>query len=527
MKASNFRSRFVLYPAPAPAVSPYSPDMSRSLARALLALSLPLSLAVAQPVTPVPADQPTAPAAQPFTLEDAIALALKKNFDLQIQGYAVENARENLLIARTDFLPTITASSDRSLSRATLVVTQPDGTTVVLPRHSNSTRFSLGVSERLPWTNGTLSLSTNVSRSSTQRPPFSTSVTGSLNQPLLRNSGPTIATANIERSKLGLNIQQINYRSRVLALIRDTENAYYNLVAARETLRIRQLTLDAGQRLFDENTTRRTTGVAIDLDVLSAEVGVANARRALVQAEQTVREREDTLMTLVNSFNPDVRPGPVFFEDYQISRPNFATSYQRARQSYPETLSMEQTMKQLEIDLATARRNRLPTLNLTASIGYNNTDDSDYIGVIRALPDDHGDERRLGLSYSMPWGMKADRARYRQAMISLNSQKARFEQLELSLLMQVRSAVRAVETNLLAVEIASKATELAMRQYEQQKARYDAGLSTSRQVLLTQDDLESARFNELNAKVQLRGAIAELNRLEGTSIERFRVQLPE
>jgi outer membrane protein TolC len=84
-----------------------------------------------------------------------------------------------------------------------------------------------------------------------------------------------------------------------------------------------------------------------------------------------------------------------------------------------------------------------------------------------------------------------------------------------------------VETQLAAVEIAAKGTELAARQYDQQKARYDAGLSTSRLVLLAQDDLENARFSELSARVSLRRAVAELTRLEGTSLERFRVQLPQ
>jgi len=90
-------------------------------------------------------------------------------------------------------------------------------------------------------------------------------------------------------------------------------------------------------------------------------------------------------------------------------------------------------------------------------------------------------------------------------------------------MLDVRLAVRAVETNLISVEIAAKATELASRQYDQQKARFDAGLSTSRVVLQFQDDLENARIAELQAKLALRRAVAELRRLEGTSLQRFRL----
>lgn len=90
---------------------------------------------------------------------------------------------------------------------------------------------------------------------------------------------------------------------------------------------------------------------------------------------------------------------------------------------------------------------------------------------------------------------------------------------------QVRAAVRAVETNLESVAISRKATELSERQYELEKARFDAGLSTSRRVLEAQDDLETARVAELQARVNLRNAMAELNRLDGSSLSLYSVAL--
>ncbi|MEN9811715.1 MAG: hypothetical protein RL479_401, partial [Verrucomicrobiota bacterium] len=187
----------------------------------------------------------------------------------------------------------------------------------------------------------------------------------------------------------------------------------------------------------------------------------------------------------------------------------------------------EQTIKQLELNLATARRNTLPDLDLIASLGYTaRTTSANYGQAIANLPNDHGNNWSLALNYSLPWGQKADKARLRQANANLSSGKIRLEQLESQLMLDVRIAVRAVETNLVAVEIAQKATELATRQYEQQKARFDAGLSTSRIVLQFQDDLEAARNSELSAKLNLRRAVSELRRLEGTSLQRFKVEMP-
>lgn len=503
--------------------------MSRFLVRALLVLSTPL-LVLGQ--TP-----PAAPAAgneKPFTLEDAIGLAMKKNFDLQIQSYTIENAKDAVAIQEAAFDPTITGSARRSVNQqatATSLLDDISGRVREAPR-SDTTTLSVGASERISATNGTLSVTTNVSRTASNtnaliNPNYGHGISANLNQPLLAGAGRHSATAALQRAKLGLNIASINYKSRVLSVISDTENAYYNLVAARETLRIRQLTFTYNQKLLEENQARRTTGVATDLDVLSAEVGVATSRRGIVQAEQSVRDAEDRLLNLINVPDFDVRVGPVGFDDYKGGVPNFAQSYKLARDYYPDALSREETIKQLQLDLQTARRNQLPDLDLVASLGYTaRATSAGYEQAIANLPNDHGNSWTLGLNYSMPWGKHADKARYRTAQTNIESNKKQLEQLEQSLLVNVRSAVRAVESNLTAVEIATKATELAARQYDQQKARFDAGLSTSRQVLLVQDDLERARFDELNSRLALRRAAAELNRLEGTSLQRFRVQLP-
>jgi outer membrane protein len=517
------------------------------LARALFAATLIASVALYAEQTPVAAGSPTtaqdqikqqqatpAPAAGPaLSLEECIALAMKKNFDLQIQGYSVQQARESLIIAQSNFDPSLTASGQRNVSQSASTTSRLEGTSLQGPR-SDSTSFSLGANERLPQTNGQFGIAATANRGASNsanallNPTFGNGVSATLNQPLLKNAGSMIARSQVERSKIGVTIATLSYKSRVLSVIRDTENAYYNLVGARETLRIRQLSLDLAQQLFEENQARRATGIATDLDVATAEVGVANARRAVLQADQAVRNAEDSLLSLVNSNNLDVRPGPVAFHDYTEPAPSFAASYKQAREYYPDTLSAEDAIKQLEIDLAVARRNRLPSLNLNASVGYTaRATDQSYWRAIEDLPNDHGNNWSLGLSYSMPWGRRADKANYRSTLAGLNAQKAKLDQLEQQLLLNVRSAVRAVETNLASVQIAAQATQLAAKQYDLQKARYDAGLSTSRLVLQAQDDLETARVNELSAKATLWSAAAELHRLEGSSLQRFGVQLPE
>ena len=168
----------------------------------------------------------------------------------------------------------------------------------------------------------------------------------------------------------------------------------------------------------------------------------------------------------------------------------------------------------------------MPSLDLDGAIGYNGTDRT-YGTAFNRLTEPDGYNWQLGLSVSVPWGLHADRARHRSAQASLRQEQDYLQQLEQNLLAQVRAAVRAVDTNRQSVEIYSKATELADHQYELELARFKAGLSTSRQVLQTQDDLEAARLNELSARVNLRGAVANLHQIESSSLERYHIALAE
>src|SRR5206468_2853567 len=124
---------------------------------------------------------------------------------------------------------------------------------------------------------------------------------------------------------------------------------------------------------------------------------------------------------------------------YREGVPSFAESYKRAREYYPDTLSAEETIKQLQIDLETAKRNMLPVLDLNAALGYTaRATNAGYEQAIANLPNDHGNNWSLGLTYSTPWGRHAEKARYHTAQVNLASQKVRLDQLESSLIVSVR-----------------------------------------------------------------------------------------
>lgn len=496
--------------------------MTRPILRALALVSFVFALTGAARSAEAPATE-TPP---PLTLEECIARALQKNFSLRIQNFTTANARESLIVAGTAFEPTFNASVTRSHVEDPVTPLRPNASGV-----GNTTEARVGVTQRVP-TGAIIDLSSAVDRDSNNpafsslNPVYNSDVALSVSQPLLRGAGTRVNRASIERAKLDVAIAKLDYKGSVLQVVRDTEVAYYQLAFAREQLNVRRLTLQLAQTLLDENIAKRNTGVATDLDVATAQVGVANAQNNVILAEEAVRNREDALLALIGQFEFNTPIGSVTFTDYSAPPPSIEESFRLARLNQPDYVATQNQIKQLQLDVDVAKNSRLPTLNVDGAVGLNGTDDG-YRSTYDRLASGDRYNWQVGLSLSVPWGLRGDRARYRSSLNTLHQYEARLQQLEQNLLVQVRSDVRAVETSLESVRISAQATQLAEQQYQLQKARYDAGLATSRDVLQAQNDLENARLNEIQAKVNLRAAVAELHRLEGSSLDRYSIQLAE
>jgi outer membrane protein TolC len=481
-----------------------------------------------EPAGPPAPATPAAPAGSVLTIEDCIARALQKNFTLKIQDFSTDIARESLNEAKAAFEPTFTATATRAVRQQSASTSTLDGSTTVGPR-SDTTDTRIGVSQPIT-TGATIGLSASLDRSATNstysilNPAFDSDVALTVSQPLLRGAGTAVNRATIERTKLGVSIAGLDFESQVLQVVRDTEAAYYNLVFAREQKVVKQHSLELAQQLYDENKNRKAAGVATDLDVLSAEVGVANARNGVLTADQTVRNNEDALLALIGQFELGTPLGDVHLPADVEPAPSFDYSYKLARDNQPDFLATKASIQQLKIDTDTAKNFRLPSLDLGGALGFNGTDRT-YGRAFDRVKDADGYNWEVDLSLSVPWGLHAGKARYRSAQASLRQQQARLQQVEQNLLVQVRAGVRAVETSRQSVVIFGQATELAEKQYELELARFKAGLSTSRQVLQTQDDLEAARLNELQARVDLRIAYANLHQLETSSLPRYHIAL--
>ena len=463
--------------------------LSLAAASLLAALALPAraqdtpppaagdSAASAAAPTPAPG-----PAAAPLTLEDCVRRALEHGFDLEIQRYTPAIAKDAVDVARGSFIPTLSLTGSQSHSN-----TGPIGS--VPGTKSDARLFNLGITELLQ-TGTSVNVSTSFDRSENHPAAFTSfynlaytsDVTVAVTQPLLRGAGIGVTTATLKRVRIGQQRAGYDFKAKALNIVQQTEGAYYNLVFAREQLSVFKVSLDLANRLLEEAQAKRTVGTATDIDVLQAQVGVANARSNVLSAEKSVKDGSDDLLALIGRFELDTPLGTAKFENFSGQLPVIESSYQLAMRSQPDYISAKMQLDQFQLYLSVAKNALKPTLDLNGAVGFNGTKGSGYDAFNSAAARDNN-SWQVGFTLSYPWGRVSDKARYRQSLAILNQQTLTVRQLEQSILVQVRSAVRAVETNSEKVKIAALAAEFSARQYDLEIARFSAGLATSRDVL--------------------------------------------
>jgi outer membrane protein TolC len=78
-------------------------------------------------------------------------------------------------------------------------------------------------------------------------------------------------------------------------------------------------------------------------------------------------------------------------------------------------------------------------------------------------------------------------------------------------------------SNVERVEAAQAARELAQKQLEAEQSKFEVGMSTNYNVIQSQRDLATAQNNELQAVLNYRKSLVELERLQQTTLQNLNV----
>ena len=122
----------------------------------------------------------------------------------------------------------------------------------------------------------------------------------SLQQNLLRGFGIGVNQRTINVNKINLQISDLNFKNQVISTVASVLIQYYGLAADYEDLRAKQSALDTAQRFFENTRRQEELGALSQLDVTTAQSQVASTQNDLVTSQTALRQDELQLKNLLS-----------------------------------------------------------------------------------------------------------------------------------------------------------------------------------------------------------------------------------
>jgi outer membrane protein len=477
----------------------------------------------------------------PLTLDQAIGLTLANNQDLNVTVNAAESAQFFLFSNYGIYDPLLQAYGDRVHND------QPTSSSLsgALVLKNDLSEGGGQVSELTPW-GGTFTLGFAGNRTKTNsrfyeiNPSFTAGLTASVNQPLLRNFGKLATNWLIDTARNTRDSAYQDFVRSVQATVNSTEQAYWDLAYAYENLKVKQ----EAKRLAVE--LNRITKIKIDvgslapIDIVQTEADMATADQDIINAEGAIGLAQDQLKRLLNfdpttwSAAPIIPIDPVRVEQQVFDLEQGVTA---ALVHRPEIISQRYTVSSGQIRYAYYQDQVLPSLNLQASYGNNGLDgqttlpdgtvvNGGFGGAVDQVFNRDFKNWKVGLVFSYPILNRQARGARGVAQYNLETQKAQLTVIQQDIIVNVRNAHRAIDTASKQIVAAAKGRELAERNLDAARKKYDNGMTTSFEVSKITNDLSDARTRELNALVIYRkavsayhNAIADILEWKGVRIE--------
>src|SRR5262245_4590972 len=202
----------------------------------------------------------------------------------------------------------------------------------------------------------------------TLSPQYESAWSLSVTQPLLRDFIWNQPWTRVRTSRLQHGSSEDDFRRAVMDNVQLIEDAYWNLIADDEALRVARKSLETASALREQTKTQFEVGVVSKVEVTEAQAGVSQRQVELIRAENTYRNQQDVLIDLV--LGPNLRASSTL-EIRPTDRPDDFTPYEidvegavsRAFDHRPELARADREIQRSEVQLAYARNQRLPALD--------------------------------------------------------------------------------------------------------------------------------------------------------------------
>jgi len=471
-----------------------------------------------------------------LSLDEAVRTTMERNLGISIQRYDYLMAGQSLRSQYGLYDWYATGTLEHTVSEFAT-------SNSLQSASERSTTADVALSQTVP-TGGSYAFNFNNKRDNKGgfgtlvNPTYSSSFGLTLNQPLLRNFGIDVTNRfiNIAHNTLGINKEL--FRSVLMNTAVSVEQAYLDLVYARRNVDVVKDSLFLARDQSRITQIRIDVGASAPLDILQPRVQIATTEEQLIAAVASVRDAEDRLRALMNLpagdwDRPIVPTDNVGYTPMTISTD---TAVAQALTLRPEVRENQLTTATRRIEYLYARNQVRPRVDASATIGAAGlagtalaTDpitgqptglrSTAYPRAIRQIIAGDFPSWSVGVSVAVPILNIGARAEAKRAQLDFEQSKATEDQTRQNIQVDVRKAVRDIDTAAKEIGASRTAREAAEQNVDAERKRYENGMTTNFNVLQIQQQLSDARVRELQALVGYNKAVANYHRAVGDLLD--------
>jgi len=484
-----------------------------------------------------------------LSLEESIRMALEKNLVLQMAKVDVRGARAVLLGAYAYYEPVFETVASYATSTEPSGAVDPNTGLPIPPGDRSTHLLTSGIVGTLPWGMqydiggdlryftrddarivqiGTNALGQPIFRIDRSRPGQYTLDTGiRVTQPLLRDLWTDAGRTQVKLNRADVRISEMTLRQRIHEVVRDVMLEYYELVFAREDVLVKEKALELAQRLASENRKRVEVGTLAPLDEKQAEAQAATARADLILALQELGTQENRLITLITDNYEQWQGMRVVPTENLVAVPqsyDLSGSWVSALTFRPDFNAMKEELERQGLTVKLAYNQLYPRLDLIGSYGRVGVDNN-FSPTLNQVREDLLPRWSVGVALSVPLGNRGARGSYGQATAARDRVGLQVKQLHQDILVEVENAVGTAQGSFQRVTATREARLAAEAAYDAEVKKLENGKSTSFNVLSLQNDLTTARSQEIRASADYNKALAELYYFEGTILDKRHITI--
>ncbi|MDA7949990.1 MAG: TolC family protein [Pirellulaceae bacterium] len=374
------------------------------------------------------------------------------------------------------------------------------------------------------------------------RSAWTTELEAEVRQPLMQGAGTQVNRAPVVLARIREDISLADFEGAVRNLVRDVENAYWDLSCAYRNLETTKAGRDSAMVTWRIVHEEWKGGVKPSQAEAQARGQYFLFRAQVETALKGVYDSENRLRWLLGLAATDgrlIRPidepttAQIVFDWNEIHAEGLARSVELRRQKW--------TIKQHETEMIAARNKLLPRVDVTALYRWLGVGDqliaserkglnfpADGSQAWDELTEGRYQEVRIGLEVTPPkFGLRAELAGVRNVELKLARAYARLEDMELNLSHSLTMDIRALDSHYQLAKTNFNRIVAAEKEVESVQALYNNGKATLDLVLDALRRQADARISYYRALCDYNKAITGIHYRKGSLLEYNNIYLSE